>query len=84
MLNNLSALEIDAFKLLSHRLFVIQPGETCFSLTIRFAFQHIADKLIAALESKVTHAAQVLFEVCNQNSITKALAGQLLDAICSS
>ena len=79
ILDNLASFHIDAT--LPHCLFAIQPGETCSSLSIKFPFQHIFDKFTAALEPKMTHAAQVLFKICNPNPTTKALAGQLLDAI---
>ncbi|KAI9464209.1 hypothetical protein HD554DRAFT_1282470 [Boletus coccyginus] len=61
---------------LPHCLFIIHPGETCSSFIIKFASQYISDKLVAALECKVSNAARVLFEVCNHNPSTKALAGQ--------
>jgi len=79
ILDDLASFQIDAT--LPHCLFAIQPGETFSSLSIKFPSQHIFDKFIAVLEPKVTHAAQMLFEVCNCNHTIKALAGQLLNAI---
>ncbi|KAI9462947.1 hypothetical protein HD554DRAFT_2316226 [Boletus coccyginus] len=79
MVDDLASLRVNAE--LPHRLFIIHPGETRSSLIIKFASQHISEKLVAALESKVSSAARVLFEVYNRNAPTKALAGQLLDSV---
>ncbi|KAI9464383.1 hypothetical protein HD554DRAFT_1269970 [Boletus coccyginus] len=79
MVDNLASLHVNAD--LPHRLFIILPGETWASPIIKFASQHISEKLVAALECKVSSAAQVLFEVYNHNPPTKALAGQLWDSV---
>ncbi|KAI9461460.1 hypothetical protein HD554DRAFT_2316550 [Boletus coccyginus] len=79
MVDGLASLHVNAD--LPHRLFIIHPGETRASLIIKFASQHISEKLVAALERKVSSAAWVLFEVYNRNPPTKALAGQLWDSV---
>ncbi|KAI9568403.1 hypothetical protein HD554DRAFT_2099941 [Boletus coccyginus] len=79
MVNDLASLSVNAET--PHRLFIIHPGETRSSLIIKFASQYISEKLVAALECKVSSAAQVLFEVYNCNPPTKALAGQLWDSV---
>ncbi|KAI9461474.1 hypothetical protein HD554DRAFT_1512167 [Boletus coccyginus] len=79
MVDDLGSLTMSAE--MPHHLFIIHPGETRSSLIIKFTSQHISEKLVAALEHKVSSAARVLFEVYNRNPPTKALAGQLWDSV---
>lgn len=58
LVHDLALLETDD-KLL-HQLFIIQPGKTRSFPTVGFASPYILHKLVAALEGKVSNAAQVL------------------------